>query len=320
MRNRQFDRKVSRLSNRTIFVPLINVMLNVLRLLRLLILASCFFVSCEKTNKPKSNLFSSGVSKGRVSDKLEEASGLVASVANPGHLWVINDSGNEPEVYLIDGKADVVLTCKLEKIKNRDWEDIAIGKAPGSDEPYVYVAEVGDNAARYEFKYLYRFEEPVLAEGEKISIEDVQTLVISLPDGARDMEATAIDHLTGDLYLVSKREENVSVYSVPFALLNAGDTLVPKKITTLPYNGVVAADISFDGKEILVKTYDEIFYWTTGDSLNVVQTIQLPETNLNYSPEPQGESIAWALDGKGFYTLSESKDGEAAKLYFYKRN
>lgn len=294
--------------------------MSIQQLFGVLLSSSLIVCSCKTDRTPESDLFAKGISQGKVGKKLEEASGLVSSVANVGHLWVINDSGNEAEVYLIDGKADVALTCKLEKIKNRDWEDIAIGRAPDSDKMFVYVAEVGDNDAKYEFKYLYRFVEPILTEDKKISIEDVQTLVISLPDGARDMEAIAIDHTTGDLYLVSKREENVAVYSVPFNQLNEGDTLVPQKVATLPYHNVVAADISFDGNEILVKTYDEIYYWNTGDSLNIMQTIQLPATILNYSPEPQGESITWTLDAKGFYTLSESVDDEAAKLYYYKRN
>lgn len=276
--------------------------------------------SCKTTKKDDSDLFAEGMAQGKVSSKLEEASGLVSSVLNSGHLWVINDSGNKAEVYLINGKADVVLTCQLENIKNRDWEDIAIGKRPGSDDPFVYVGEVGDNEAKYEFKYLYRFAEPILNEDKKISIEYVETMVVSLPDGPRDMEAIAIDQRTGDLYLVSKREENVSVYTVPFNKLNDGDTLVPEKLLTLPYHNVVAADLSFDGKEILIKTYDEIYYWNTGDSLSIAQSIQLPAITLDYSGEPQGESIAWALNGKGFYTLSESVDGQAAKLYYYKRN
>ena len=294
-------------------------LIKVFRLLPVLVIVS-FASSCKKKGQDNSALFAEGVSQGKVTRKLEEASGLVSSVTNAGHLWVINDSGNEPEVYLIDDKAEVVLTCKLEKIKNRDWEDIAIGKAPGSDEMFVYVAEVGDNEAKYDFKYLYRFVEPVMTEDKKISIEHTQVMVVSLPDGARDMEAIAIDHTTGDLYLVSKREENVSVYSVPFNQLIDGDTIVPQKVVTLPYHNVVAADVSFGGKEILMKTYDEILYWNTGDSLNLVQAIQLQATTLNYSPEPQGESIAWTLDGSGFYTLSESVDDEAAKLYYYKRN
>jgi hypothetical protein len=40
---------------------------------------------------------------------------------------------------------------------------------------------------------------------------------------------------------------------------------------------------------------------------------------LHYTEEPQGESLAFNLDGSGFYTLSEQIVGEETYLYFYGR-
>ena len=39
--------------------------------------------------------------------ELYEASGLVASVNNPNHFWLINDSGNAPKVYLLDKQCKI---------------------------------------------------------------------------------------------------------------------------------------------------------------------------------------------------------------------
>ena len=36
------------------------------------------------------------------SKKLNEVSGIVASIQNPGHFWVHNDSGDEANLYLIN--------------------------------------------------------------------------------------------------------------------------------------------------------------------------------------------------------------------------
>ena len=38
---------------------------------------------------------------------------------------------------------------------------------------------------------------------------------------------------------------------------------------------------------------------------------------LKYTEEPQGEAIAFNLDGSGFYTLSEKIPGEKTFLYYY---
>jgi len=49
-----------------------------------------------------SSLFSGGKKLGFLHpDSLCEISGLVASRANLGLLWVHNDSGNNPEIYLV---------------------------------------------------------------------------------------------------------------------------------------------------------------------------------------------------------------------------
>ncbi|MFZ1807035.1 MAG: hypothetical protein WAU36_07440 [Cyclobacteriaceae bacterium] len=274
---------------------------------------------CTNCKKDRSGLFEKAENRGKVSGDLEEASGLVASYQNPGKLWTLNDSGNPADIFLLNDKGEIEMTCKLKKIENRDWEDIAIGPGPNDGIKYLYVGEIGDNEAKYEYKYLYRLEEPTFDGNKKTSIDKIDTLVISLPDGKRDMESITIDQVTGDLYLFSKREENINIYRSVASALIPGDTLVPEKIGTLPYHNVVAVDFTPDSKELLIKTYDEIYYWSKPDSLSIQQVLLQDPILLNYKREPQGESVAWSLDGSGFYTLSETTKDTIGKLYFYKR-
>lgn len=278
-----------------------------------------FPVICCSQQESRSTLFEKGSIRGKVSFDLEEASGLVASYANPDYLWTVNDSGNPAEIFLINGKGEIVMVCKLEKAHNRDWEDITIGPGANEDTKYLYVGEIGDNDAKYDYKYLYRLAEPVFNKDKKITLDKYDTLVISLPDGKRDMESITIDESTGDLYMISKREEQVNLYYVSASALIPNDTIVPNKIGVLPFHNVVAVDFTANAREILIKTYDEIYYWNRPDSLSIQQILMTEPILLNYKREPQGESIAWTLDGDGFYTLSESVDNEKAKLYFYKR-
>jgi len=276
--------------------------------------------ACQQSTQSNNFPFAKGENKGKVSKDLEEASGLVASINNSNCLWSMNDSGNSSDIFLINDKAELVMRCKLKNTKNRDWESITTWRNQPSKLNYVYVGETGDNNAKHQLKYLYRMEEPEYTGNEKFTIDQIETFIIRLPDGPRDMEALAADHPTGDLYLFSKREQNISVYYLSFDRLVAKDTLEPVKIGMLPFHNVVAADFSMDGKELLVKTYNEILYWRREDAESIKDVLMRKPVILDYHPEPQGESIAWALDGSGFYTLSESVDNERAKLYFYKRN
>ncbi|MGC3948362.1 MAG: hypothetical protein QM762_28295 [Chryseolinea sp.] len=266
-------------------------------------------------------LFSKGKKLGMLkSKKLSEVSGLAASVANPGMLWTLNDSGNPSEVYLIDDKTNIKMTCVLKGINNRDWEEIALGPGPEPGKQYIYVGDIGDNLAQHQYKYIYRFEEPVLRNGEeKVVITNVDEIKFSLSDERRDAEAFFVDPNTLDIYIVGKWKSPCDLYQ----LKNSASTkepLVAEHIGTLPMSLVVAANFSDDGSELLIKTYKHVFYFKRGDDMSVVSMLKQKPVELPYEQEPQGESIAWAIGGKGYYTLSEQKKDEEVHLMFYERN
>ena len=275
-----------------------------------------FALGC-KTGKTSQVLFSSGEALGEVDKRLEEASGLAASVANPGMLWTLNDNGNPAEVFLIDQHAGIRLVCKLATVRNRDWEDIAIGAGPEEGKNYVYVADIGDNEAQHEFKVIYRFVEPVLSQEKEIIITEYDTLAMRMPDGKRDAETLLIDPLTHDLFIVSKRENNVGLYRSPYPFTR--DTTTLEKVSTLHLTAIVGGSISADGQEVLLKNYGKVFYWKKSNNESLSNLLSNQPIELDYEREPQGEAIAWSRDGGEFYTLSESHDGKAS-LIVYKRS
>ncbi|HCZ37793.1 MAG TPA: hypothetical protein DHV26_17875 [Cytophagales bacterium] len=263
-----------------------------------------------------SDLFSSAKEKGIVDIKLEEASGLVASAAHPGYFWTHNDSGNGAQLFLIDSTANIAATMPLGAVRNRDWEDITLGPGPDPDKTYVYVGDIGDNKAQYPYKIIYRLEEPTAIENK--TIEHFDTLFVQLPDGTRDSEALMIDPISSRMFMVSKREDSVRLYQFPNTW-KSGDTLTAELKIKMPYNLTVAADISFDGSEVLLKNYDHVYYWKREGTEPIADLLQRTPLELRYKPEKQGEAIAWSRDGSGYYTLSESSTHERARLLFYKR-
>ncbi|MCA6378452.1 MAG: hypothetical protein IM574_14485 [Cytophagales bacterium] len=281
------------------------------------LIALIFFSNCSKGKKSDSTLFEKGVSFGQVDDRLHEASGLVESIANPEHLWTLNDSGNPAEVFLIDQTAKTKLVCKLAGINNRDFEDIAIGEGPDSTKNYVYVADIGDNLARYKVKLIYRFVEPTVEAEKEIIISTFDTLQITLPDGVRDSETLMLEPGSNDMYIVSKLEDSVRVYQLKYPFSN--QVMIPNHVATIPYYKIVAGSFSTSGTEVLLKDYDNIYYWNNEAQLPLAKLLLQKPAILLYEREKQGESIAWARDGSGYYTLSEKVEGITGKLLFYKR-
>jgi hypothetical protein len=252
--------------------------------------------------------------------KLQEISGIATSIRNPGYLWALNDSGNPAEVLLINDSLNIKLEVSFGKqLVNRDWEDIAVGPGPKAGKSYIYVAEIGDNLALFPYKIIYRFEEPSLAQADKLGrlvVNDVTRIVFRLADGTKDAETLLLDPNTKDLYVISKRENPVHIYALKYPY-NA-DTLVAPIVGELPLTMIVGGDIRPDGSVVL-KNYRRVFYWDNPTHKPIAELLKQEPSIIPYEEEPQGEAMTWRRDGAGFYTLSERNPGKKTYLYFYKR-
>jgi len=309
-------------------------------LLRWLVYGSwlVLFTSClSQPEIPVSALsrFGKGIPLATVEDdRLEEVSGLVASRNNPGMLWVHNDSGNPAEIYLLDSQAAVRAVYVLGPTQ-RDWEDIAIGPGPEAGQNYLYLGDIGDNFTFYSENYIYRFPEPKWPgtaqprNGTEAvyldTIQRIDTLTFVYPDEQWDAEVLLLDPMTKNLYVMTKEMSSIRTYCLPYPQ-STDTTIVAEHLLTVPFEGanlldrLVAGDISADGQELLLKTYQHVTYLVRQDSAqSVAEWVQQAADTLPYLAEPQGEAIGWAADSSGYFTLSESQIGSDLYLYFYPR-
>lgn len=249
-----------------------------------------------------------------LTDRIPEASGLARSLTKDNILYTHNDSGGEASVFAIDTRGNLLAEIRLESAKNRDWEEIATALDPKSKLPYIYVGEIGDNRARHNLSFFYKFPEPELGDS-LIIIQDFEKISFQYEDGPRDAEAFFVEPKTGDIYIISKREDQVGIYRLPYP--HAGDEiLTAKKVGQMRMTWVTAADISPDGKHILVKNYASIRRFKRRGS--IAKTLSQKGKDLPYQLEPQGEAICFDARGKGYFTLSEATPDKAQILYYYK--
>jgi len=270
-------------------------------------------------DSPYSKKFSEGIKSGVIENyTLSEASGMVSSRINPEHLWVINDSGNAPCLYLIDQQGQLIHTYWIEGATNLDWEDMAIYSDAQKEQTTIFIADIGDNFAIRDHIKVYTVEEPDWKVNKDSTIKIKETYLFKYEDGPRDAETLLVDPVTSELIVITKREDNVRIYQAPSPLVQS-DTLFLKFKGSLPFQNITAGDISVSGDEILLKSYLAIFYWPRKVSSSVIETLLSDHEILQYRPEPQGESIAWDLHDRGFHTLSERRDTLSQVLYYYKR-
>ncbi|MBS1660711.1 MAG: hypothetical protein JST68_06630 [Bacteroidetes bacterium] len=260
--------------------------------------------------------------------RLAELSGLAVSPANPGMVYVHNDSGDSSRFFALSPGGRTRATVyfngdpAVKPYGVVDCEDMALAK--GQDgQFYVFMGDIGDNDAVRKYIRIYRVKEPDLSKQDTVHPPTIylasESLTLRYPDGARDAETLMADPVDRLLYIVSKREDSVAVYSTPLDF-KAGDTVTLTRQTRLFFPGsgvakwVTGGSIAHDGSQILLKTYSQVYYWKRGSATSVWKAMQSSFRSLPYTPEPQGEAIGFTVDGKGYYTVSEGKN---PTLYHY---
>lgn len=257
-----------------------------------------------------------------INQDYKEISGLVCGRKNENLVYMIEDKGNDNEVYVFNQTGQFQTKIVLTGLDNIDWEDLAIGSGPIAGETYIYIADIGDNDAIRSSVRIIRFIEPDLSSNNSntISIADYDIINFQYPTGAKDAETLLFDPFTKDLILMSKREIVSRVYKLQFPYNQNMNKAV--FVGLLPFKKLVAGDISSDGQRIAVKNKNTIYYWETVGN-NMLKTIfDNPPKTVAYTVEPQGESLGFSADGQSYFTISETKGHAGAEpiLYHYKEN
>jgi hypothetical protein len=280
------------------------------------LLSSSLLFACQKTIPPFDNsgpgqtlLFDTTPAVQSVVPIINEGSGIADSKANPGFLWVEEDSGNPPWLYLLAHDGNVLKTIYIKGARNRDWEDMCL------DGDTIYVSDIGDNNTKDTEYYFYRFAEP-LSSVDTVTNFDV--ISFKYPDGSHDAEAFLVDPQSKDIYIITKRDIPSRIYklSFPYSIASVNPTTL---VGTLPYSYVTSACISQDGKEIIVKIYPALYYYQRQQGQTIAQALQNSYISLPYKMEPQGEAVTFAQDNSGYFTLSEKGLATSVNLYFYPR-
>jgi hypothetical protein len=255
---------------------------------------------------------------------MDEISGIAASGINPGLYYVHNDSGDTSRFFAIYPTGEVKATIYFkgdpkEPLGVHDCEDIAVGPGPAPGKSYVYLGDIGDNYSVRKYLTVYRMEEQTAWTGDSTCHTMAVPIHLKYPDGPKDAETLMVDPIEKLLYIVSKRQDSVTVYTTPL-IYKPNDTVVLTKRCRLYFSGlkvfkwITAGDISKDGQQVLLKSYVHVYYWRRQHNEPICQTMQRPYELLPYIQERQGEGIGFTPDGKGYYTCSE---GVYTPIYYY---
>lgn len=263
------------------------------------------------------------------SSDVDEASGLAASRMTPGLLWVHNDSGDSARVFALDAQGKMRSTYSLPTVRAKDWEDMAIGPKPGARGDYLYFGDIGDNTGRRsDGVVIHRVPEPAVAlEGpandREGPLQGLESFRLRYPDGPRDAETLLVDPKTGEVVIVTKvmfgapRIYFAGPKLAPEGMLSGGEPLDFDRAGIEDGLFATSGDVSPDGRFVVVRGYGNAYLWQRDPARPLHEAFASRACRVPLAAEPQGEAIAFAADGSGYFTLSEKAE---QPLYFFARN
>lgn len=251
---------------------------------------------------------------------IAESSGIAPSSSSDRLVFTHNDSGDAPRFYAVDLRGCTVARYEVAGASATDWEDMASSRGPNGAST-LWFGDIGDNLADRPSVQVYAVPEPtpqVPASGRgrcpapKEKSVQATRYDLTYPDGPHDAEALMADTVTGRLYLVTKPAGATGrpiLYGAP-PHLDPGHTNPLRELAVLGLPGrptprlVTGADISPDGRFVVVRTYGDAYEWSVTDG-DVAAAMSGPPRRIDLPAQPQGESIAYTRSGEGLLVSSE---------------
>ncbi|XP_048728493.2 uncharacterized protein LOC125646303 [Ostrea edulis] len=269
---------------------------------------------------PAAPTFSRGINVGDISDhRITESSGLASSRIHSNVLYTHNDRGDSSRIFALDANSGHVLAeLNINNARNYDWEDIAVGVCPGTPtKSCIYIGDTGDHSGDGSVKNIYVVNEPVLLKDGSLN----PIITLHYEWNVVDCETIMVDP-SGNVILISKVDGgNGQIGKIPAAAFqNNAIYQIPKSaILNIPWTShydPVGGDISPNGREVLLRTHNSLFYWRV-DSMDYLTTLSTVDpVVVSHVKEHQGEAVAWDTLGNGYFTCSE---GHNQPIYYFRR-
>lgn len=170
------------------------------------------FISCSE-KKEKLNLIF------ELPNDLKEASGICFDNAT-NLIWILEDSGNENEIYALNFKGEISKTLKLKDVKNIDWEDIT-----KDNQGNLYIGDFGNNDNERQDLAIYKvnaanLNDQDIAKTTKISFDYPEQT--QFPPNKKELyfDVEGFIELNNNFYLFTKNRSKKSdgivfIYKIP---------------------------------------------------------------------------------------------------------
>ncbi len=239
-----------------------------------------------------------------IDGELKEAS-AIELVENSNILWTIEDAGNKNNIYGLNIKGGIIKDIDISNASNIDWEDLT-----SDNQGNLYIGDFGNNSKNRDDFTIYKVAN-LSTKKNKTTAEKINFL---LPKKMKPKDFEAFFLLNDYFYIFSKENKSSVVIKVP----NEIGKHTAEFVSDLKLNGkhtkITSADISDDGKTIVLLNHDKLWEITNFKSDNFFKgTIK----ELKFNHDSQKEGICFK-NNSTVYITDEKNKSEGGNLYTFK--
>lgn len=232
---------------------------------------------------------------------LSEISGL--TFLNDTILVAHNDSGNEPILYFLNLKGDVIHQVEITQAKNKDWEAIAC------DGKFVYIGDIGNNGNNRKDLVIYKVPTHEILnkksiDAEKIEISYLDQATFPPADSLLNFDAEAMAFHNDSLHIFTKcRTKPFDGNSYQYSV-----STKPGKYVLEKQNWVYIGDDGFYKDAVTDATiYNDVYWFLTYNRMLGFQLVDgklKPHQSIRLSGYSQKEALI-TKDNINFYLADE---------------
>jgi uncharacterized protein YjiK len=172
-------------------------------------------------------------------------------------LWVIEDAGNKNNLYGLDAKGDIIRAISIENIQNIDWEDLTSDYFGN-----VYIGDFGNNNKKRKNFTIYKVANPEKAN----TVATAQIISFKLPKNMKSEDFESFFLYNDYFYIFSKDHKETKLFKIPNTVGNHEASYISEVKLKGKHTKVTSADISEDGKTVVLLNHDHLWKLTDFES------------------------------------------------------
>lgn len=243
-------------------------------------------------------------------DRIDECSGLACSHVFRDTVWMHNDSGDKPRLFLVGTDGETRNVCNIRDAKAVDWEDMCSFRC--DDQAWLLIADVGDNQAKRSSRKspctLYLLNEPSAGDRSELSARPRIRVRFEYEDGAHNCEGVAVDAVRREILLLTKETPlTTAIYRMPLNVQEETQYLVARQIARLPMAFATGLDVSPDGRTLAAVTMWDGWICRRKSGQSWDDALHQTISRVDMPQRRQGEAVCFSSDGKYLLLSSEHK-------------